>query len=212
MESLVAQTIDLEVTLPRVPAHRTPAGNPTSENESPRPLPQNTAMSSFRCFSNLPGEDFAAWRAHFVESVRASDWETADAKDLAFVHMRGEALEAVLDIDRTVESESLDDLLSKYQKRFLPTVSPMLLAWVTRIANEAALHSQKTPGRSKVTPFPEPEGSQEEAIANEEPEKDVFGEHDFPSWKDRAVAALLEEVLQEDPLRDLSGKDFPKGQ
>ena len=266
MKSLVTKTSNLEVTLPRVPAQPTPTQNPTSENgsscplpqnptmsqdpnnlpgeksvarrarfvastktserdlanaedpavasdnKSPRPLPPDSSQTTFQCFSMRPGENFVVWRSHFLEAVRRSDWDLADAKNLAFAHMRGEALAVVIDVDRSNKSESLDDFLDKYQKRFLPTVSPMLLSWVTRSTNDAALHSRSTPGRPKVTTTLEPEGKQEETPANEEPAEDVFSVPDFPSWKDQAVAALLEEVLQEDPLRDLREKDFPKGQ
>ena len=105
-------------------------------------------MAKARCFSNLPGENFLAWRAQFQVIAGYNRWSPDEAKQMAFAHMVGTALESVLDIDIQDAHTSLPQLLDQYQNRFLPRSSSQMLRaqfnYVVQLPTESVqkLHSR----------------------------------------------------------------------
>ena len=148
METLLEKISALETTLARVTSGRPIVGNPASEDSNPHHLPPKPTAACIQYFSHLPGENFAAWRAHFLEMVGLNRWNTAEAKSFAFGQMKGKAMEAVLDISTKVETESLDDFLNRYQKRFLPAARSQMLraqfSYIKQLPGESvqSLHSR----------------------------------------------------------------------
>ena len=52
-----------------------------------------------------------------------------------------------------------------------------------------------------------------EAVATVEAESDILDEYDFSTLDEQTIAALYEEVIQEEPLQeDGYEEDFPEGQ
>ena len=148
MKSLAERVSALEMTLAPVRGSRPVLGNPASEDRNPTHLPPKPTAMGIQSFSHLPGEDFVAWRAHFVEMVGLNRWNTSEAKSFAFGQMKGKAVEAVLDISTKVENESLDEFLNRYQKRFLPAARSRILrahfSHIRQLPDESvqALHSR----------------------------------------------------------------------
>ena len=87
------------------------------------PRPHNTKV---HYFSNLPGENFLAWRSQFQVIADYHRWTDEEAKQLMYAYMKGTALESVMDIPITgleIAKETLDE----YQRRFLPESDSQLL-------------------------------------------------------------------------------------
>ncbi len=59
------------------------------------PGPHNTKV---QYFSNLPGENFLAWRSQFQVIANYHRWSDKEAKQLMYVYMKGTALDSVMDI------------------------------------------------------------------------------------------------------------------
>ena len=78
-------------------------------------------------FSNLPGENFLAWRAQFQIIAEYNRWSQDEAKAVAFAHMTGLALESIMDINIKDPLQSLTQLLDAYQNRFLPRSESQML-------------------------------------------------------------------------------------
>ena len=80
------------------------------------PRPHNTKV---QYFSNLPGENFLAWRSQFQVIADYHRWSDEEAKQLMYAYMKGTALESVMDIPIT-GPESAKETLDECQRRFLP--------------------------------------------------------------------------------------------
>ena len=111
------------------------------------PRPHNTKV---QYFSNLPGENFLAWRSQFQVIADYHRWSDDEAKQLMYAYMKGTALESVMDIPIT-GPESAKETLDEYQKRFLPESDSQLLraqfACVVQLPNESV---QKLHARMRV--------------------------------------------------------------
>ena len=78
-------------------------------------------------FSNLPGENFLAWKSQFQVIAEFNKWTPEEAKSMAYAYMSGTALETVMDIDLDKPEEGLSELLTHYQARFLPSSRSQML-------------------------------------------------------------------------------------
>ena len=111
------------------------------------PRPHNTKV---QYFSNLPGENFLAWRSQFQVIADYHRWSDDEAKQLMYAYMKGTALESVMDIPLTGE-ETAKQTLDEYQCRFLPESDSQLLraqfACVVQLPNESV---QKLHARMRV--------------------------------------------------------------
>ena len=111
------------------------------------PRPHNTKV---QYFSNLPGENFLAWRSQFQVIADYHRWSDDEAKQLMYQYMKGTALESVMDIPLT-GPESAKETLDEYQKRFLPESDSQLLraqfACVVQLPNKSV---QKLLARMRV--------------------------------------------------------------
>ena len=111
------------------------------------PRPHNTKV---QYFSNLPGENFLAWRSQFQVIADYHRWSDDEAKQLMYAYMKGTALESVMDIPIT-GPESAKETLDEYQRRFLPESDSQLLraqfACVVQLPNESV---QKLHARMRV--------------------------------------------------------------
>ena len=111
------------------------------------PRPHNTKV---QYFSNLPGENFLAWRSQFQVIADYHRWSDDEAKQLMYAYMKGTALESIMDIPIT-GPESAKDTLDEYQKRFLPESDSQLLraqfACVVHFPNQSV---QKLHARMRV--------------------------------------------------------------
>ena len=101
-------------------------------------------------FSNLPGENFLAWRSQFQVIADYHQWTDEEAKQLAYAYMKGTALESVMDVLLT-GPETIGQVLDEYQNRFLPESDSQLLwaqfACVVQLPNESV---QKLHARMRV--------------------------------------------------------------
>ena len=77
-------------------------------------------------FSNLPGENFLAWRSQFQVITNYHRWTDEEAKQLAYAYMKGTALESLMDVCLT-GPETIGEILDEYQNRFLPESDSQLL-------------------------------------------------------------------------------------
>ena len=111
------------------------------------PRPHNMKV---QYLSNLPGENFLAWRSQFHVIVDYHRWSNADTKQLMYAYMKGTALESVMDIHLTGD-EMAKETLDEYQRRFLPESDSHLLraqlACVVQLQNESV---QKLHARMRV--------------------------------------------------------------
>ena len=126
-------------------------GQPPPRDRTSFAYPDNrprTGITKPRHFSNLPGENFLAWKSQFQVIAEFNRWTPAEAKSMAYAYMSGTALETVMDIDLDVPTEGLTELLGRYQDRFLPSSrSQMLRAqfnFVVQLPQESVqkLHSR----------------------------------------------------------------------
>ena len=65
-------------------------------------------------FSNLPGENFLAWRSQFQVIANYHRWTDQEAKQLACAYMEGTALESVMDVCLT-GPKTIGEILDEYQ-------------------------------------------------------------------------------------------------
>ena len=111
------------------------------------PRPHNTKV---QYFSNLPGENFLAWRSQFQVIADYHRWTDKESKLLMYAYMKVTALESVMDIPLT-GPETAKETLDKYQRRFLPESDSQLLraqfACVVQLHNESM---QKLHARMRV--------------------------------------------------------------
>ena len=111
------------------------------------PHPHNTKV---QYFSNLPGENFLAWRSQFQVIADYHRWSDQEAKQLMYAYMKGTALESVMEIPIT-GPESAKKTLDEYQQRFLPESDSQLLraqfACVVQLPNKSV---QKLHARMRV--------------------------------------------------------------
>ena len=111
------------------------------------PWPHNTKV---QYFSNLPGENFLAWRSQFQVIADYHWWTNEESKQLMYAYMKGTALESVMDIPLT-GPETSKDTLDEYQRRFLLESDSQLLraqlACVVQLPNESV---QKLHARMRV--------------------------------------------------------------
>ena len=80
METLIDKISTLEATLAQVMIDRPVIGNPAAEDSNPNHLPPKPTAVRIQYYSHIPGENFIAWRAHFLEMVGVNRWNTAEAK------------------------------------------------------------------------------------------------------------------------------------
>ena len=110
---------------------------------SPSSQPHNAKIIHF---SNLPGENFLAWRSQFQVIANYHRWTIEEAKQLAYAYMKGTALESVMDVCLT-GPETVGEILDEYQNRFLPESDSQLLRaqfCVVQLPNESVqkLHAR----------------------------------------------------------------------
>lgn len=109
--------------------------------------PARTTPAKIGFFRNLPGENFLAWRSQFNIVALLNQWGETEAKFMAYTYMRDCALEAVQDI-KLNQPDTLEQLLDKYQNRFLPSSKSQMLraqfAVVSQLPNESVqkLHAR----------------------------------------------------------------------
>ena len=153
MESLVSEIRKLKSELTALQAQESfqnlsldERGRERSHSSQTQSRPLNTKI---QYFSNLPGENFLAWRSQFLLS-RYHHWTDAEAKHLVYTYMKGTALESVMDITLTGR-ETVGQVLDEYQNRFLPESDSQLLraqfACVVQLPNESV---QKLHARMRV--------------------------------------------------------------
>ena len=80
------------------------------------PRPHNTNV---QYFSNLPWENFLAWRSQFQVIADYHRWTDQESKQLMYAYIKGTALESVIDIPIT-GPETAKETLDEYHRRFLP--------------------------------------------------------------------------------------------
>ena len=111
------------------------------------PRPHNMKV---QYFSNLPGENFLAWRSQFKVIADYHRWSDEEAKQLMYAYMKGTALESVMDIPLT-GPETAKETLDEYQRRFLSESDSQLMraqfACVVQLPNESV---QKLHARMRV--------------------------------------------------------------
>ena len=109
-----------------------------------------SSIAKIMDFSNLPGENFLAWRSQFQVIADYHRWTDEEAKQLAYAYMKGTALESVMDVLLT-GPETIGQVLDEYQNRFLPKSDSQLLraqfACVVQLPNESV---QKLHARMRV--------------------------------------------------------------
>ena len=145
MASITQQLSELQNKVAALQPSETPLPAMSARNGVDRP---KTSMAKPKYYSDLPGENFLAWRSQFQVISEYNRWSQDEGKAMAFAYMSGQALESVMDIGLTDPLESVKDLLDKYQARFLPeSRSQMLRAQfdhVVQLPNESIqkLHSR----------------------------------------------------------------------
>ena len=158
MDTLVSEIHTLRATIANLEARtndttqvvqRLNNADMTREVQQRRP-PKFTA-AKVQYFSNNPGENFLSWRIQFQVIAGINDWSNTEAKAMAFAYMKGHALDTVLDIDIKREGETLEDLLGRYQMRFLPASrSQMLRAQFNHIVQLPNESVQRLHARMRV--------------------------------------------------------------
>ena len=139
------QLSEIQTILAALQRGETPLPTMSSRNGVDRP---KTQMAKPKYYSDLPGENFLAWRSQFQVIAEYNRWSQDEGKAMAFAYMSGQALESVMDIKLNDPLESVKDVLDKYQARFLPeSRSQMLRAQfdhVVQLPNESIqkLHSR----------------------------------------------------------------------
>ena len=154
MESLVAEIRNLKVELTALQTQESfqnlsldERGRERSHSSHPQSRPHNTKI---QYFSNLPGENFLAWRSQFQVITDYHRWTDAEAKQLVYAYMKGTALESVMDITLTGR-ETVGQVLDEYQNRLLPESDSQLLraqfACLVQLPNKSV---QKLHARMRV--------------------------------------------------------------
>ena len=109
--------------------------------------PHNTKIQHF---TNLPGENFLAWRSQFQVIASYHRWSSNEVKQLVYAYMKGKVLESVMDISLT-GPETSGQVLDSYQDRFLLECDSQLLreqfGCVVQMPNESV---QKLHARMRV--------------------------------------------------------------
>ena len=125
MASITQQMEGLQLTYERLQQQRGDQPFPTrSEDGAPR---ARAGIIKPKNFGNLPAENFLAWKTQFQVICSFNRWTQEEAKEAAFAHMVGTALESVMDIDIKGPLRSLKQVLDDYQNRFLPKASSQML-------------------------------------------------------------------------------------
>ena len=152
MESLLSDIRTLKADLTALQAERS---YDLSLDERGRERPRSSPSlrlhnAKIIHFSNLPGENFLAWRSQFQVIANYHRWTDEEAKQLAYAYMKGTALESVMDVYLT-GPETIGEILDKYQNRFLPESDSQLLraqcACMVQLPNESL---QKLQARMRV--------------------------------------------------------------
>ena len=156
MESLMSEIRNLKAELTAIQAHEGLQNLSLDERDSVRGTrPNLTAMSSphnakIQYFGNLPGENFLAWRSQFQVIAKFNRWNDEEAKSMVFTYIKDTALESIMDVALT-GTETITEILDKYQDRFLPECRSQLLraqfACVVQLPNESV---QKLHARLRV--------------------------------------------------------------
>ena len=121
MESLLSEIRTLKADLTALQAERSynlslDERGRERPRSSPSSRPHNAKIIHF---SNLPGENFLAWRSQFQVIANYHRWTDEEAKQLAYAYMKGTAVESVMDVCLT-GPEMIGEILDEYQNRFLP--------------------------------------------------------------------------------------------
>jgi hypothetical protein len=90
-------------------------------------------------FANGEKEDWLSFRTGFLNVVRFQRYEQAESKWAAKSCMQGAALLAITDINHEDDRETLEELLARYEAKFLPPAASAL----ARTHFEAAKQGQK---------------------------------------------------------------------
>ena len=134
MDTLVSEIQNLRTTIANLEARTNDTSrvvqrltSPDETRETQPRRPPKSTIAKVQYFSNNPGENFLSWRIQFQVIANINEWSNTEAKGMAFAYMKGHALDTVLDIDIKRESETLEDLLGRYQMRFLPASRSQML-------------------------------------------------------------------------------------
>ena len=141
MESLIAEIRTLKADLTALQERSYDASLDERGRERVRaPITSRPHNAKIIHFSNLPGENFLAWRSQFQVIADYHRWTDEEAKQLAYAYMKGTALESVMDV-RLTGPETVGEILDEYQSRFLPESDSQLLraqfACVVQLPNES---------------------------------------------------------------------------
>ena len=152
MESLISEIRTLKADLTALQAKRSYdlSLDERGHERSPTSTSSRPHNAKILDFSNLPGENFLAWRSQFQVIANYHRWTDEEAKQLAYAYMKGMALESVMDV-RLTGPETIGEILDEYQNRFLPESDSQILraqfTCVVQLPNESV---QKLHARMRV--------------------------------------------------------------